>query len=72
MSRTVVCARPEHTVDECMDLMTRKRVRHLPVLERGKVIGLVSIGDLVKAIIDDQSFVIEQLENYIAGEKLVH
>ncbi len=72
MSRTVVCARPEHTVDECMDLMTRKRVRHLPVLDRGKVIGLVSIGDLVKAIIDDQSFLIEQLENYIAGEKLVH
>ncbi len=72
MSRTVVCARPEQTVDECMDLMTRKRVRHLPVLEQGKVIGIVSIGDIVKAIIDDQSFVIEQLENYIAGEKLVH
>ena len=48
----------------------RKRISS--VLERGKVIGLISIGDLVKAIIDDQSFVIEQLENYIAGEKLVH
>ena len=55
-----------------MDLMTRKRVRHLPVLERGKVIGIISIGDLVKSIIDDQSFIIEQLENYISGEKLAH
>jgi len=72
MSRSVVCARPEQTVDECMDLMTRKRVRHLPVLERGKVIGIISIGDLVKSIIDDQSFIIAQLENYISGEKLAH
>ena len=72
MSRSVVCARPEQTVDECMDLMTHKRVRHLPVLERGKVIGIISIGDIVKSIIDDQSFIIAQLENYISGEKLAH
>ncbi len=72
MARSVVCARPVQTIDECMDLMTRHRVRHLPVLEKGKVIGIVSIGDVVKCIIDDQRFLIGQLENYICGEKLVH
>ncbi len=72
MSRTVVCARPEQSVDECMNLMTRRCVRHLPVLDRGEVIGVVSIGDLVKSIIEGQSFIISELENYIAGEKSVH
>lgn len=58
---------PTHTNEECMALMTDKRVRHLPVLDDGKLVGLVSIGDLVKDIISEQQFVIEQLEHYIAG-----
>jgi len=60
--KRVLCARPEHTVEQCMALMNDKRVRHLPVLEGQKVIGVVSIGDLVKSIISDQQFIIEQLE----------
>lgn len=67
MSTTVVCARPEQTVEESMAVMTEKAVRHLPVLDRKKVIGIVSIGDLVKHIIRDQKFVIEQLEHYITS-----
>ncbi len=65
MERRVVCARPEQTVEQCMALMSDKRVRHLPVLEGKKLIGIVSIGDLVKSIIGDQKFIIEQLEHYI-------
>jgi CBS domain-containing protein len=67
MEWRVVCARPEQTVEQCMALMTAKHVRHLPVLEGKKVIGIVSIGDLVKSIIGDQKFIIEQLEHYIHG-----
>ncbi len=67
MTRRVICARPDETLEECMAVMTDKRVRHLPVLDGGNVVGLVSIGDLVKAIIAEQQFVIEQLENYISG-----
>ena len=67
MSERVLCARPDQTVQECMGMMTAKAVRHLPVLENKSVIGIVSIGDLVKAIIDEQQFVIEQLESYIHG-----
>ena len=66
MSR-VPCVEPGRTVEECMALMTDKRVRHLPVLEGEALVGLVSIGDLVKAIIDEQQFIIEQLELYIAS-----
>jgi CBS domain-containing protein len=66
MTRDVVAVPPCLTVDECMALMTDHRVRHLPVVEDGEIIGLVSIGDLVKAQIDEQRFVIEQLEHYIA------
>ena len=66
MSR-VPCVEPGRTVEECMALMTDKRVRHLPVLEGEELVGLVSIGDLVKAIIDEQQFIIEQLELYIAS-----
>jgi CBS domain-containing protein len=67
MSTNVVCAQLDQGVDECMALMTDKRVRHLPVLDQGKVVGVVSIGDLVKAVIAEQKFVIEQLEHYISG-----
>lgn len=67
MTTRVLCARPEQTVEECMALMTDKRTRHLPILEHKRVIGLVSIGDLVKAIIREQKFVIEQLQHYISG-----
>ena len=67
MERRVICARPEQTVEQCMALMSDKRVRHLPVLEGKKVTGIVSIGDLVKSIIGDQKFIIEQLEHYIHG-----
>ena len=67
MTANVVCVPPSRTVEECMALMTERRVRHLPVVENGHVIGLVSIGDLVKATIDEQEFTINQLKNYIAG-----
>ncbi len=66
MTPEVVSVTPSSTVEGCMALMTTHRIRHLPVLEGARVIGLVSIGDLVKAQIDEQQFVIEQLENYIA------
>jgi CBS domain-containing protein len=67
MTERVVYARPEQTVPECMALMTSKRVRHLPVLEGGRLIGVLSIGDLVKETISEQEFIIRQLENYIHG-----
>lgn len=67
MSTDVVCARPDQSVEECMAVMTDKTVRHLPVLEDRKVIGIISIGDLVKAVIRDQKFVIEQLEHYLSA-----
>jgi CBS domain-containing protein len=65
MSGNVICTRPEHTVEECMAVMTARAVRHLPVIENESVVGIVSIGDLVAATIGDQQFVIEQLEQYI-------
>jgi CBS domain-containing protein len=58
---------PATTVDECMRLCTELRVRHLPVLENNKLVGIVSIGDLVKAVIDDQAAEIDHLQRYIAG-----
>lgn len=66
MTPEVVAVPPCLTVDECMALMTDHHVRHLPVVDDGEIVGLVSIGDLVKAQIDEQRFVIEQLEHYIA------
>jgi CBS domain-containing protein len=69
MTKEVVCITRQHTTVECMEIMTEKRFRHLPVKEAEKVIGLISIGDVVKAIISDQEFTIKQLENYITGER---
>lgn len=65
MTSGVVCVRPAQSADECMALMTGRRVRHLPVLFDDKVIGVISIGDVVKEMIDDQKRTIEQLEQYI-------
>jgi CBS domain-containing protein len=67
MTADVVCVPPSHTVEQCMAVMTERRVRHLPVVEGRHVVGLVSIGDLVKATIDEQEFTINQLKSYIAG-----
>ena len=65
MTERVVCVQPKNTVEECMALMTDKRVRHLPVIENGKIVGILSIGDLVKETISEQQFMIKQLESYI-------
>jgi CBS domain-containing protein len=67
MTSELVSVAPHHTIDECMSLMTEHRVRHLPVIDNDRVIGVVSIGDLVKATIDEQEFTISQLKSYIAG-----
>jgi CBS domain-containing protein len=69
MTSPVMVVPPQRTSDECMALMTEHRVRHLPVMVDAKLIGIVSIGDLVKHIISDQQFIIEQLERYIAGQR---
>jgi CBS domain-containing protein len=69
MEPNVVYVRPDHTVEQCMALMTSKMVRHLPVIESENLLGIVSIGDLVKSIIRDQKLVIEQLEHYISGTR---
>jgi CBS domain-containing protein len=69
MTSRVVYVRPDQTIEDCMALMTDKHIRHLPVLDQGEVVGVISIGDVVKAIISEQTFIIEQLENYIAGAR---
>ena len=65
MSRNVLCARLDQTVQECMALMSDKRARHLPVVDHKTVVGIISIGDLVKTIIEEQQFEIQQLQHYI-------
>lgn len=67
MSSRVLYARPEQGVDECMAVMTEYHIRHLPVMNDKRLIGVISIGDLVKSVISHQEFMIEQLENYITG-----
>jgi CBS domain-containing protein len=67
METNVVFARPDQSVEECMAIMTEQAVRHLPVIEQGNVVGMISIGDLVKEKIADQTFVIEQLVQFIHG-----
>ena len=69
MSAPVMYVRPDQSSEECMALMTENRLRHLPVMDGERLIGLVSIGDLVKDIISEQKFIIEQLEHYIAGQR---
>ena len=65
MTREVICVTPAQTNEECMALMTAKRLRHLPVIDKGQVVGVLSIGDLVKDAISEQQFIIDQLEHYI-------
>lgn len=67
MSTKLITVSCDHTVEECMNLMSGKRIRHLPVLEHGKVLGILSIGDLVQETINYQRFLINQLESYIQG-----
>jgi CBS domain-containing protein len=67
METNIIVARPDLSVEQCMVLMSEKRVRHIPVLEGEKLVGIVSIGDLVKSIIEGQRFTIAQLERYIHG-----
>jgi len=71
MSTRLVYVRPEQTVEECMALMTDRHIRHLPVLTDEQVVGIISIGDLVKAIISEQEFLIQNLQNYIMGSPKV-
>ena len=67
MTKQVIFVHPEQPMEECMALMTDKHIRHLPVLDGNRLIGMVSIGDVVKAVISEKDFVIDQLTNYISG-----
>jgi CBS domain-containing protein len=69
MTLEVICVSPKQKADACMALMSEKRIRHLPVLDEERLVGIVSIGDVVKAIIDEQQFTIEQLHHYITGRR---
>ena len=69
METRVVVVDPSQTVEECMAIMTARAVRHLPAIDDGQLVGIVSIGDMVKSIIADQQFIIEQLERYIHGAR---
>jgi CBS domain-containing protein len=67
MSSPVVTVAPDQDVRQCMQLMTHRRIRHLPVVEQGRMVGVISIGDLVRAVIEEQDHTIEQLERFIVG-----
>lgn len=67
MTSKVVTIDPDRTAGECMALMTEKRFRHVPVMEGGKLVGVISIGDVVRAVVEEQQFTIKQLENYITS-----
>ena len=67
MTSNPVCIPPERTADECMALMTEKRIRHLPVVVDRRLVGIISIGDVVKTVLADREFAIQQLESYITG-----
>jgi CBS domain-containing protein len=67
MTSDPCCISPQRTAEECMALMTEKRIRHLPVVEEGRLAGIISIGDVVKAVLADREFAIRQLESYISG-----
>ena len=67
MTREVVCVDPGKGVDECMALMTERHFRHLPVMEGERIVGIISIGDVVKSLLDHQQFTIQQLERYVVG-----
>jgi CBS domain-containing protein len=69
MTPSVTCVRSDSTIQECMTLMTERHIRHLPVRRGNTVVGVISIGDVVKAIIAEQGFIIEQLEGYITGSR---
>ena len=69
MTTEVVSVRPDQTIVDCMELMTEKRIRHLPALDAGRVVGVISIGDVVKSIISDQKDTINHLEEYITGRR---
>jgi CBS domain-containing protein len=70
MTHKVLYVRPEQTVEQCMALMTEKHLRHLPVLDNGRLIGVVSIRDVIKDLISEKDFLIEQLENYIGDRRV--
>ena len=67
MTSHVICAGLDQSTEECMTIVTERRIRHLPVLDRGRLVGIISIGDLVKTIIAEQQFIIAQLEHYISS-----
>ena len=67
MTSKLITINPNNTVNECMELMTEKRIRHLPVLDKGHLVGMVSIGDIIKDMIEELQFMVKQLENYITG-----
>ena len=67
MTRELYCVTPSSTIDECMAVMTQKHIRHLPVMEGEKLVGIISIGDVVKNMIEDKNLLIDNLENYIFG-----
>jgi len=70
MTEQLITVAPDQTLSDCMRLMTDHRVRHLPVLEDGKQVGVISIGDVVKAVMSEQEFLIDQLQSYIGGQSL--